>query len=289
MNALQRAWRGGRSDWRLHLLSAFSVAVAFVCLAAALLVVVNVEELHDRWATLGRASVYLVPKATRDGALEIQRALEKTSGVRRVRYVTARQARDELEDRGSDPVLQELPDEAFPASLEIDFESGAERLRVDAVKAQLESLPSVESVETYADWTDRLAKVLAGGVTAALLLALVVLASVISVVSSTIRLVLQRRRHEVEILKLVGATDPYVRRPFLIEGAVQGVLGAVMALVLVGVLYAIVHGQFDAELGILIGMTPRFLPAWVTLLLVVAGGGLGVLAAYTSLRKLLVV
>jgi cell division transport system permease protein len=289
MNAFQRAWRGGRSDWRLHLLSVFSVSVAFVCLASALLVVVNVEQLHSRWATLGRASVYLVPKTPREGALEIQRALEKTAGVRRVRYVSSTEARHDLEERGGDTLLQELPDAAFPASLEVDFGQNTPRLRVDAIKAQLESLPSVENVETYGDWTERLGKVLAGGVTAAVLLAVVVLASVISVVSSTIRLALQRRQREVEILKLVGATDPYVRRPFLIEGAAQGVFGAILALVLVAVLYAIIHGQFDAELGALLGMRPRFLPLWLTTLLVAAGGGLGVLAAFASLRKLLTV
>ena len=289
MNAFQRAWRGGRSDWRLHLLSVFSVSVAFVCLASALLVVVNVEQLHERWATLGRASVYLIPKASREGALEIQGALEKTAGVQRVRYMSNTEARHDLEERGSDALLQQLPDQAFPASLEVDFEPNVPRLRTDAIKAQLESLPSVENVETYGDWTERLGRVLAGGVTAAALLAIVVLASVISVVSSTIRLALQRRQIEVEILKLVGATDPYVRRPFLIEGAAQGILGAILALILVAMLYLIIHGQFDAELGALFGMSPRFLPLWLTTLLVAAGGGLGVLAAFASLRKLLTV
>ena len=95
-------------------------------------------------------------------------------------------------------------------------------------------LPAVDRVETYAAWSDRLAALLAGGVTASGLLALVVLAAVISVVSSTIRLALQRRRIEVEVLKLVGATDDYVRRPYVVEGAVQGALGATLALVLLG-------------------------------------------------------
>ena len=96
-------------------------------------------------------------------------------------------------------------------------------------------------------------------------------------------------QREVEILKLVGATDPYVRRPFLIEGAAQGILGVILALILVALLYVIIHGQFDAELGALLGMRPRFLPLWLTAVLIVAGGGLGALAAFASLRKLLTV
>ena len=53
------AWRAGRSDLRLHALSVFSLAVAFVCLAAALLVVTNIQAVRDRWARAGRATVYL--------------------------------------------------------------------------------------------------------------------------------------------------------------------------------------------------------------------------------------
>ena len=59
MTPIERAWRGTKNDWRLHALSVFSVAVAFVCLASALLVVVNVSHVRDRWSSTGRASVYL--------------------------------------------------------------------------------------------------------------------------------------------------------------------------------------------------------------------------------------
>ena len=65
MNAWQRALRAGRHDWALQLGSIFSVAIAFVCLASALLVVANVQELRVRWSHTGRASVYLKPDATR--------------------------------------------------------------------------------------------------------------------------------------------------------------------------------------------------------------------------------
>src|SRR5258707_155723 len=135
MSPLERAWRGGRSDLRLHVLSIFSVSVAFVCMVAA------------------------------------------------------------LED-----------------------EVGASRVR--ALADTLGALPAVESVETYQSWTERLASLLRAGVAASGLLAAVVLAAVVSVVASTIRLTLQRRRVEVEVLKLIGATDDYLRPPLIIQGAV---------------------------------------------------------------------
>ena len=108
---------------------------------------------------------------------------------------------------------------------------------------------------------------------------LIVLGAVVSVVSSRIRLTLQRRRIEVEVLKLVGATDGYVRKPFVIEGAAQGAIGAVLAMLLLGVLYAIVRGHFDGQLAVLLGTAPTFLPWPVALSMVLLGAGVGAGAA----------
>ena len=157
--------------------------------------------------------------------------------------------------------------------------------RLARIAAQLQTLPAVEQVETYGAWSERVGTLLMGGVTASGLLAIIVLAAVVSVVASTIRLSLQRRRIEVEILKLVGATDSYVRRPLVLEGAAQGALGSALAIAVLGVLYLVVRSHLDASLVALLGTAPSFLP-WPTLVLGVAlGTGLGALAAFMSLRR----
>jgi cell division transport system permease protein len=286
MTSLERAWRGGRNDWRLHLLSIFSVAVAFVCLAAALLVVVNMNSVHERWADSGRASVFFKSNATHDQMAAIESALHQANGVQRVRFVSSEDARRQLLGTTDDPVLGALPVNAFPASLEVTLDHAAAG-RLDELTAQLEKLPAVDGVQTYQNWSARLGSLLSGGVWAALLLALVVLGAVVSVVSSTIRLTLERRRIEVEVLKLVGATDGYVRRPFVLEGAAQGAIGAAAAVMLLGVLYAVVRSHFDGQLALLIGVSPTFLPWSVSALMVLMGAMLGAAAAYGSLRKLL--
>ena len=114
---VKRAFRGAKNDWRLHALSVFSVAVAFVCLAAALLLVVNVGKIRARWAESGRASVYLRKNATAEQVAQIERALKQSDGVTAVRVVSSEDARRELIGLTNDPVLDALPTEAFPASL----------------------------------------------------------------------------------------------------------------------------------------------------------------------------
>ena len=289
MSPLDRAWRGGRNDWRLHLLSIFSVAVAFVCLGSAVLVVVNVDGIRTRWAHSGRASVYLKAGVDEDRASSIEKALRDTAGVEDVSFVSSSAARKEVLSLGADAVIESLPVAAFPASLEVKLADGAGTERLESIATKLRAHPAVESVETYQAWSDRLASVLAGGVTASMILALVVLGAVVSVVSSTIRLALQRRRIEVEVLKLVGATDGYVRRPFVLEGAAQGAIGAAAAVVLLALLYAIVRSHFDWQLGALLGLSPSFLPWTLCLGIVALGGLLGAAAAFFSLRRLLIV
>jgi cell division transport system permease protein len=281
-----RAWRPGRGDLRVHALSIFSLAVAFVCLAASLLVVTNLAAVRDRWSRAGRATVYLRDDASAHEIADLTRALEQTPGIKRVRHVSSVEARREVVVDESDAALAALPPSAFPASLELGFTDDIPEGELDAIALKLRALPAVETVETYERWTERLSSLLGGGVTASLALAIVVMCAVVSVISSTMRLLLSRRRVEVEVLKLVGATNTFVRRPFVIEGAMQGAAGAGAAIVLLGALFLLVRGRFDHELANLLGLSPTFLPWSMSFGLVALGGLLGAATALISLRRM---
>jgi cell division transport system permease protein len=278
-------WRAGRSNWRLQVLSIFSLAVAFVCLASALLVVSNLAAVRDRWSRAGRATVYLRDGASEADVKALVKALEGTAGVERVRYVSRDVARSEVLDGSGDTELAALPPEAFPSSIELSLTDGVGDMELNMMALKLRALPSVDTVETYQRWTERLSSLLHGAVTASLLLALVVLGAVVSVVASTMRLLLERRRPEVEVLRLVGATTRFVCRPFVVEGAVQGALGAAGAVLAIGVLYGIVRNRFDQQLATLLGVSPSFLPLPMILGMVASGAALGAAAAWLSIRK----
>jgi cell division transport system permease protein len=86
-------------------------------------------------------------------------------------------------------------------------------------------------------------------------------------------------------MKLVGATDDYVRRPFVIEGAAQGAIGATLAIALLGTLYLVVRSHVDVRLIALLGTEPSFLPWPLVLGTVLLGAALGAVAAFLSLRR----
>lgn len=287
----RRARRGMLREWRLHALSVFSLAVAFVCLGAALLVVTNLKSIEERWAHAGRASIYLKDSASQADVDAFKVALSNVPGVTHVRYVSSGQARSEFgqQEMANNGDLASLPVEAFPASIEIEVKPEMTDVDLSDMVAKLKQLPAVDDVETYQAWTERLARLVRGGVAAAALLALVVFASVLAVVGSTIRLALQRRRIEVEVLKLVGATDRFVKGPFLLEGSAQGAIGATAAVVLLGALFLLVRGRLDGELASLVGVDPTFLPWPVVLGMIATGALLGMTAAALGLRKLVAV
>ncbi len=287
----RRARRGMLREWRLHALSVFSLAVAFVCLGAALLVLTNLRAIEERWSHAGRASIYLRDNATQQDVDTFKVALASVPGVTQVRYVSSGQARAEFgqQEIAKAADLAALPVEAFPASIEIDVRPDMLDSELDDIVAKVRQLPAVDDVETYRTWTERLSRLVRGGVAAAALLAFVVFASVLAVIGSTMRLALQRRKTEVEVLRLVGATDAFVKGPFLIEGSAQGALGAIGALALLGALFLVVRGRLDGELAALIGVDPTFLPWPVILGMVGVGALLGMTAAALGLRKLVAV
>jgi cell division transport system permease protein len=291
VSTTRRARRGMVREWRLHALSVFSLAVAFVCLGASLLVVTNLRAVEQRWAHAGRASVYLREGAAQDDVDALRAALARVPGVTGVRYVSSGDARAEFGQREvtHSSALAALPAEAFPASIEIDVAPDLPDTELAEIVQKMRALPAVDDVETYQSWTERLARLVSGGVAASALLALVVFASVLAVVGSTMRLALQRRRAEVEVLKLVGATDGFVRNPFVVEGGLQGAMGAAGAIALLAVLFFLIRGRLDGELASLVGVEPSFLPWQFALGMIVLGALLGATAALASLRKLVAV
>jgi cell division transport system permease protein len=230
-------------------------------------------------------SAYLSASASDEEVRELQAALRRSDGVLMAEIVSPDRAREELLGEGRNAILEALPLEAFPSSIEVTLSEAASRERASEVAEMLARMPAVESVESYEGWTRRIRELVQAAGVVAWALAGVVFLSVVAVVASTTRLSLHRRRDEVEVLRYVGATVGYVRGPFLLEGAVQGALGALLALLSSSMVFWVLDGAFAEEFVLLLGTYPRFLPWTHWLALPCIGALLGALAANASLRR----
>ena len=283
-----RAKRGIREDVKLYVVAVSSLTVAFLCLATALLGVTNLSKLTDRWGRSHRMSVYLEDGSARADVQQLKQVLTGLPAVESVEYLSAAAARERfLNDAMAGADLESLPPDVFPASLEVTLASHATPERASEIAERVAAFGAVQEVETYHSWFERLGSLLSAGKTLAALVSLLVLVCVVAVVGNTIRLAVASRRDEIEMLKMCGATDGFVRGPFVLEGLFQGLASVVLALVLLTVIFFSIRTQVDATLVPLAGVRTAFLsPLWM-FALVFAGAAAGALGSALSIRRYL--
>src|SRR4030095_6324889 len=103
-------------------------------------------------------------------------------------------------------------------------------------------------------------------------LAVLVAFCVFAVVGNTIRLAVASRSGEIEVMKLCGATDGVVRRPFVIEGTLQGLFAGVLSIVLLFISFSLFRSELNATLAAILGVRTYFLDVWATLAIILGGG-----------------
>ena len=218
----------------------------------------------------------------------LQADLRALPEVREVAYVSKAEAlrryREEREAQGQQDLTPFLPENPLPASLEVKLRSPED---YRAVADFLTAAPIVDKVQNIQDTTDRLIQLSTFLRTFGVVLLAVIGAIVLFIIINTIRLAVLNRAEEIEVMRLVGASDAFIRWPFVFEGALVGLLGAALTMgVLVGAaepLSRFMVGFFQI-LPINVGSISRD----VTLLIVGAGTALGVLGAWVSVRTYLI-
>lgn len=288
--AITRARRGLREDLRLYLVAVSSLTVAFLCLAAALLAITNLSRMADQWGRNRRMTVYLVDGARAGDVEQLRALLEGLPEVRGVEHVTAAMARAQfMEHADVATELEGLPADAFPASLEVALTGDVTVQRLNDIASRVGRFGAVDEVETYGGWFSRLESLLAAGRAASFALCVLVIVCVLAVVGNTIRLAVAGRRDEIEVMKLCGATDGFVRGPFVVEGAAQGFASALFSLVLLLAGYLFLRRQIDATVAALTGIETVFLHPGVIVALLAGGGTVGACGSAISLRRYLAV
>jgi cell division transport system permease protein len=286
--SLSRAWQG---FWRNAAMSLAATATmtlmllllsGFWILQAGLLA--SIEFVEQRVEVV--ADLYDGTTTTQVNAITAR--LHELPGVREVVYVSKAEAlrryQEQRKEQGQDDLTPYLDSNPLPASLEVSLREASE---YRAVTEALTLEPRVEKVKNIADTAERLTTLTNVLSTAGVALLLVIGAIVLFIVINTIRLAVLGRAEEIEVMRLVGASDAFIRWPFVFEGAMVGLAGAVVALaVLMGAAEPLSRfmSEFFEILPIQVGAISRD----VTLLVVGAGAGLGVVGAWVSVRTYLI-
>jgi len=253
-----------------HVATALCLGVAFLAFGAFGVGLWTLENGVDRWGGSYEVTVYVdddADLATVGAVLAAQPEVARSSAVD---PTTARRRLAGV--LPADAGLDELPADAFPRSFELRLKSESRTpAAARALAARLDDAPGVRSVEAYGPWLERVSRLVRLARVTAIGFALLVLAVVFVVVGFAARLARSERAAETELLRIVGATNAYIEVPLTLEGAIQGLAGAVAASIAIAIGVSMLGGPTDASL-----VAP---PAWTALGLAFGGAIVGALAA----------
>ncbi len=221
----------------------------------------------------------------------LQQKIKSYPQITTVRYVSAEEAMQRFQKNFPElrSIVENLRSNPFPPSLEARIEEKAsassEILRL--VK-EAGSLSGVEDVQFNRDWVEKMESLSRLAKAAGFFLGGILILASFFIISNVIKLNVLSRKNEVEILRLVGATNVFIRIPFLLEGVILGVLGSLVSLVILFLVIRLFPLYLGPSLGALQELIRfRFLSLSQALSLVVAGGGIGFLGSATSLSQFL--
>lgn len=274
----------------VHLIAIASLSLALVGYGAARIAGSQLAALTSLLGGEVEFTVYLAQGADPTRVDELEQALaQRTGGV--VHRVSPAEALGRLAKQLGEPgqALEALQDNPLPWSLEVKLPPTARApAQLAALAAKLRELPSVTGVDYGAAALERLELISRALRLAALVVFGVVFLTTIIIVSATLQLAIFSRREEIEIQKLVGATDRFVRAPFLIEGVVQGLVSGALAHALLFGLVRVAQSQRGELIGFL-SVDGHVVVDWLRLGLEQVGAGmaLGLLGSFVAVRRFL--
>lgn len=279
---------GLRRNLTMTLAVIITVAISLALVGAGLLIRQQVQDMKDYYFYRVEVSVFLTKNVTPDQRQSIGRDLAALPEVQKVYYESQDEAYKRFKEQFKDSpgLVDNVQPDALPESYRVKLKDPT---KYAIVSSQFQGRPGVEDVVDQRQFLDKLFRILNGFRNAAYVIAAVQLIAAVVLIANTIRVAAFSRRRETGIMRLVGASNLYIQLPFLLEGALAGLLGAALAcgfLALAKVMFVdrTLRGIFSA------GVIPSI--GWQSILqtmplLLIAGVALSAIASFVTLRRFL--
>jgi len=236
----------------IHLIGIGTMAIAFLIFDAFILVFLNLNYWIEEQGSSLSMSIYFKGNPDKIAVESVKRELLDFPEVTIERFISKSDAMINLKSRLGDKggLLDGLKENPLPASLEIILS----RDRSDdsfpyQLKERLEKIDIVDEVQYSHEWIEKIQVVLGAVKLIGVVFGGLLFLAALFIIINTIKLTIYSRKDEIEILKLVGATNRFVKTPFLIEGAIQGFLGGSFALVMLFFGYVVAITRIDLRIG----------------------------------------
>lgn len=286
ISSMGRAVTNLRQNW---LISSITIGIISICLflvGGYLLVTHNLQGVFETWKNQVTVTIYLRDGFPEEDILAFQDRLSSLPEVHSVTYTSKAEALEEFSAMLGDDrnLIDGLDRNPLPASLRITPRDPYRKL--EGVKTILTAIgddPLVQDIQYGQDWLDRLDRLFYLLDFGALVLGLALSLAAVFIISNTIKITVMARKDELEIMRFVGATESFIRLPFLVEGVIQGMAGAILSLGLLAGVHTLLATRLDQPLLKILNIESiAFLPMEAIVGILLGGmilGGLGSLAS----------
>jgi cell division transport system permease protein len=284
--ATRTAFRSLYKDKWINLLSSITVAASLVVSAVAILLVYNFDIFTRALPEKFSMTVYLKDRLPQQDAGKLDETIRSRGYVVGTKYISSEQALQELQ-RSLGPVTNVFEGlEGNPLSAAIEVKLKPEMVSAASVKNisdEIRNMPGVDDVSYEEKIAETVHLIKTSVENLSLFILGIIVFIVLFVISSTVKILFYRRKSEIEIIKLLGATGGFIRKPFLIEGGVLGTMGGIFAVIGATVFYYLTTEVFSAFMPILAKMV---MPGEVMVFIPIAGMLMGLAGSIISVGRL---
>ena len=273
----------------LNAVTIITIAISILIVSAFALFFVNASDIISSWQKGIRIMAYLRPDIPQSDIAPLKLKIQGFYGVQSVRFISKEDGLQMMKDqmKRQSSLFANLKENPLPDAFAIRMiPTSKNQEKIEDLTTRLEALPEINDVEYGHRWLARFTNIFNLFKLTGFALGGLFSVAAVFIVANTIRLVLYTRREEVEIMRLVGAADSFIKAPFYVEGIIQGALGGTIGLAVLFVTFLIVSSNVQQSFA-LDFFTVRFLSIKVYGAIIFCSTCVGWLGCYLSLKQFL--
>ena len=285
--ALNSAWQSFWRNLAVSLAAVVSITLILILAGVNLLVGHAFTQVLDGFRDkVSVISINVAEDTPLETVTEFQQQLQSDPRVTSVKFISKDEALAQFKSDPQNAVLaQQIEGNPLDAKLEVHVANLGDVAAIDTLARQWPGVDPTDPTNYQGDFVNRMLELSSWLSLAGVGLLLILLTASIVIVMNTIRTAVYHRRKEIEVMKLVGATEWFVRGPFVIEGVMTGIIAASIALALLVIAYPPAVDRFKSDIGFIpLSYDPAFISS-LAFDLLLAGAMLGALGSYIGVRR----
>jgi cell division transport system permease protein len=285
----KRAVEDFRNNRLLNIITLLTISLSILIVSAFILFFINTNEIMNFWKKGLRVMAYLKPELSGSPLTDLTRRIQSISGVETVRFVSKKEAFAQLKAqmKRQASLFDNLVENPLPDAFEIQMNAAIQTWdKVEFLAAKIEALDEVQEVEYGQRWLGRYTRIFNLFKLTGYVMCGIFFMAAVFIVANTIRLVIYSRRDEIEIMRLVGAAERFIKVPFYFQGLLQGAIGASIGLAVLFLAYLVIASNI--EQGLFSGLFQvRFLSPLMSGAIILLSMLVGWFGSYLSLKQYL--